>query len=188
METLLIGFGGNLISPVGSPQQTIIAAAGHLQRQGIDDLRMSGWFQSTPVPATGQPDFCNTVAVAQAELSPKALLELFQETETRFGRRPAERWSARTLDIDLLAYGAEVLPSLDAWWAVVNDPDPAAILNEPVVPHPRLHKRAFVLKPLASLLPTWVHPVTGQSLEDLCKASEVVEQWETVVEKTEFSA
>jgi 2-amino-4-hydroxy-6-hydroxymethyldihydropteridine diphosphokinase len=179
-QTILVGLGANLTSPVGAPEQTIRAAISYLEKGYIEDVRVSSYYRSTPVPATGQPDFVNVVLVATTSLAAQALLDLFQATETQYGRRPAERWSARTLDIDLLAYGNGILPNADSWNDVVSDPDPAATLSAPVVPHPRLHKRAFVVKPLIDIAPEWRHPVLGKTISDLKDQPEVLEQWASV--------
>lgn len=181
---ILLAFGGNLSSPLGGPHETIAAAAKHLASEGLSDLVLSAFYETTPVPDTGQPNFVNVAAKAKSALSAGELLQLFQNTEKRFGRQPAERWSARTLDIDLLAYGHAVLPDVKGWEAVVGSADPAAILQEPVVPHPRLHRRAFVLRPLMDIAPGWQHPVLEKTVKDLCRSKEVQAQWQTVVEKT----
>ena len=98
-------------------------------------VAVSSLFRSAPVDATG-PDYVNAVAELRSALEPETLLAQLQQIEQRFGRERAYRHAPRTLDLDLLLYGARRIAS--------------ATLT---LPHPRLHLRAFVLAPLAELAP-----------------------------------
>ncbi len=138
-----------------------------LQKLAIEIIGVSSVYQTAPVPVSDQPDFLNIAVKAETNLSAPELLDAFQRIEVGCGRKPAERWSARTMDIDLLAYGVKVMPANRSWQAVVDDSDPAAFLREPVVPHPRLHKRAFVLVPLLDIATDWLHPVLKMSVGEL---------------------
>ena len=104
-----------------------------------------------PVPMSDQPWYVNGVAEIETNLGPAALLALLHETEASFGRMRRVRNEARPLDLDLLAYGDRVL---------TEEP-------RPLIPHPRLHERAFVLLPLAEIAPDWRHPGLGESLQAL---------------------
>ncbi len=175
-EQILIALGGNLISPIGLPQLTIPHAVDMLNNSGVQVTHLSSMYETCPVPASGQPDFVNMVVKAETNLSATKLLVLFKELERECGRKKGERWSARTLDIDLIAYGKSVLPNLESWHSVVNDSDPAAYLEEPVVPHPRMHKRGFVLIPLREIGPNWLHPVLNLTVEQMCESKEINEE------------
>jgi 2-amino-4-hydroxy-6-hydroxymethyldihydropteridine diphosphokinase len=85
-------------------------------------------------------------------LSPAALLTLLHEVEASFGRKRAEPNAPRTLDLDILDYEGRVEQ------------------GPPVLPHPRMAGRAFVLLPLRDVAPDWRHPVSGQSISDLISA------------------
>jgi 2-amino-4-hydroxy-6-hydroxymethyldihydropteridine diphosphokinase len=128
-------------------------AVEHLSRL-IDGLRVSAPRQTAPVDVPdNQPDYLNAVAVGRTQLGPRALLDELLALEQRRGRtRPSLR-AARTLDLDLILYGSEVLaePTL-------------------TVPHPRFRERPFVLEPLAALVPRWRDPVTGQTMAALWRA------------------
>ena len=152
---IFIGLGANLPSRAGAPQATLEAALADLERAGVRILGRSGWWETAPVPISDQPWFVNAVAAVATDLSPAALLALVHRIEADYGRERLVVNGARTLDLDLLAYDDKVNPGPDS----------------PILPHPRLHERAFVLRPLAELAvrlaPGWVHPATGRPMADL---------------------
>jgi len=152
---ILIGIGANLPSPRwGTPRMICEAALEELRRQGIGVRARSRWFESAPVPLSDQPWFVNGVALLDTDLAPEPLLEKLHGIERLFGRERRERNEPRVLDLDLLAYGD----------LVRQGPEP------PILPHPRLAERAFVLLPLRDLLPQWRHPADGRSLAELIAA------------------
>ena len=118
-------------------------------------LRRSRWYESAPVPLSDQPWYVNGVAEVETELGPERLLALLHEVEAAFGRVRREANAPRTLDLDLIAYGA----------LVRGEEGPP-----PVLPHPRMAGRAFVLLPLTEILPGWRHPVLGRSAAELAAA------------------
>jgi 2-amino-4-hydroxy-6-hydroxymethyldihydropteridine diphosphokinase len=92
------------------------------------------------------------------------VLALLHAVEGRHGRARAQRWGARTLDLDLLALGDLVLPDAatqDLWRALPPDRQRIEAPRQVILPHPRLQDRAFVLVPLADVAPDWRHPRTG---------------------------
>lgn len=125
-----IGLGANL----GQARETIEHALDALkQTPGIESLIVAPFYGSDPVDAQG-PSFVNTVAEVQTHLAPLALLDALQVIEHTYGRERPFRNAPRTLDLDLLWYeGVEM--------------DNARL----TLPHPRMHERAFVLKPLRDL-------------------------------------
>ena len=136
MTIAYVGLGANL----GDREGTIRAAVAQLP--GL--VAVSPLRETDPVGVTDQPQFLNGVAALETELAPRALLDVLLAVERRLGRERKERWGPRTIDLDLLLYGDEVI-----------DEDGLT------VPHPRLRERRFVLEPLADLAPTLVVPGLG---------------------------
>lgn len=150
---ILIGIGSNLSGGrFASPQDVCNSALEELERQGCTIRRRSRWYESAPVPASDQPWFVNGVVEITTTLTPAELLARLHAIEQAFGRIRRERNEARVLDLDLLAYDD-----------IVSD-------TPPVLPHPRLHERSFVLLPLAEIAPHWRHPVTGRTVSELVAA------------------
>jgi 2-amino-4-hydroxy-6-hydroxymethyldihydropteridine diphosphokinase len=155
---IVLGLGGNLPSRrFGEPRATLEAALRALDSSDIRVRRRSQWYRSQPVPDDGQPWYVNGVAELETALAPPELLARLLDLEHRFGRVRRARWAPRVIDLDVLAYH-----ELSNW----DDPN----APPPIVPHPRLHERAFVLVPLAELAPAWRHPVLRRSVEDLLRA------------------
>lgn len=135
-----VGLGANL----GEAQTQVEAAFDALAAcAGLQLVGRSSLYRSAPVDAGG-PDYVNAVAVLDSRLPPVALLRVLQAIETRFGRERPYPNAPRTLDLDLLLHG-----------------DICLATPELTLPHPRLHLRAFVLRPLAELAPDLVLPGRG---------------------------
>jgi 2-amino-4-hydroxy-6-hydroxymethyldihydropteridine diphosphokinase len=148
---ILVGIGSNLAAlGFNSPRATAAAALESLAAGGAAVTGRSRWYLSEPVPPSDQPWFVNAVASLDTALDATALLDLLLAVEDRFGRRRGIANAARTLDLDLLDYHGRRCRS------------PRLTL-----PHPRLHRRRFVLLPLAEIAPGWRHPRLGLGAGDL---------------------
>ena len=151
---IVIGLGANLPSArYGDPRAACEAALDALRASGLGVGRRSRWYRSAPVPPSGQPWFVNGVAEIETELSAGALLAVLHRTERDMGREHRVRNEARVIDLDLLIYGDRL-----------SRPG-----ETPVLPHPRLAERAFVLLPLAELAPAWRHPGSGRSVAEMIR-------------------
>lgn len=146
---IYIGLGSNLPSKAGAPLNTVKAALKLMPQFGIKVVKVSPWYESAPVPASDQPWFINGVAEIETDHSPEKLLDNLFAIEREFGRQRGELNAARPLDLDLLDYKGMVLK------------------EGLILPHPRLHERAFVLYPLRDIAPDWVHPVLGLGIQAL---------------------
>jgi 2-amino-4-hydroxy-6-hydroxymethyldihydropteridine diphosphokinase len=140
VERVFVGLGANLGDARGS-LQSAVAQIGRLP--GTKLVTLSPFYVTAPVDAAG-PDYTNAVLEISTELQPAALLHALHGLEAEHGRLRPYRNAPRTLDLDLLLYGQRV------------SEDPALML-----PHPRLHQRAFVLRPLLDIAPSLVHPLLG---------------------------
>lgn len=145
---ILLGLGGNLpFSGRATPRTTLEAALAALPAHGIAVAALSPWYASAPVPASNQPWYVNAVARIETGLSPEGALAALHAVEREFGRERGAPNAARTVDLDLLAWGRLV--------RLAGPP--------PLLPHPRMGLRAFVLAPLADLAPQWQHPLDGRT-------------------------
>ena len=136
MITAYIGLGANLDQPLAQVEGAARQLAALPDSQL---LALSPRYASAPMGPQDQPDYVNAVAALATRLSPLALLDALQAIEQAHGRQRLVRWGARTLDLDLLLYGDQ-------------------LINEPrlTVPHPGMLERAFVLVPLLDVAPTLV--------------------------------
>lgn len=148
MASCLIGLGANM----GASACVLRRALDALGARGRVEA-VSRFYLSRPYGVTDQPDFVNAVARVELEAWPQEVLGWLHELEDRFGRRRTRHWGPRTLDLDLLAY--------DDW--VYRG-------YELTLPHPELERRAFVLEPMRDVAPGWVHPGTGQALDEALAA------------------
>ena len=143
-----IGLGSNLENP---SQQIHAARADIVALSQVEERAFSSLYQSPPMGPTDQPDYVNAVMAITTALSPLALLHSLQAIENHHGRVRLERWGARTLDLDILLYGDEIIALPD--------------LN---IPHTGLAERAFVLYPLYEIAPRLIIPKLGR-ISDLSK-------------------
>ncbi len=151
---IVIALGANLPSDVGPPVRTLEAAVAEMETRGLTISARSSWYETPPdpppKPPSHQPDYVNGVVAVETGLTPRALLDLLLEIETTFGRaRSSEKNAPRSLDLDIIAYND-----------LVQD-------GPPILPHPRMTDRPFVLLPLNDIAPDWVHPVESATAAEL---------------------
>ncbi len=151
-----IGLGSNLANPVEQIQAARIAIT---QLADVQELAFSDLYRSSPMGPQDQPDYVNAVMAVKTDLPPIDLLRCLQRIENNQGRvRKSERWGARTLDLDILIYGDQLIE-----------------LPDLIVPHVGIAERAFVLYPLYQIAPQLQVPGKG-SVADLlerCPAHEL---------------
>jgi len=113
-------------------------------------------YETPPWGYENQPAFLNMVVKATTDLEPGALLSFLKQIEGELGRKQNFRWGPRLIDLDILFYDDLVI-----------DTPPL------VIPHPRLHERAFVLVPLSDVAPNLIHPILGKSIQELLKGGDI---------------
>jgi 2-amino-4-hydroxy-6-hydroxymethyldihydropteridine diphosphokinase len=150
MERVYIGLGSNLATPLAQLRSALASLAA-LPHSNL--IARSSFYASDPLGPADQPRYVNAVAALDTALSPLALLDRLQTIELEQGRtRKAERWGPRTLDLDILLFGNQKV-------------DIARL----TVPHYHMHARAFVLYPLAEIVPE-LHLPDGRTLSELLSA------------------
>jgi len=148
-----VGLGGNVGDAAASLREAFVALG---QLPGSRLLRASRLYRTPAWGVTAQPDFVNAVAMIETSLGPTALLQELLRIERDAGRERladgSDRWGPRTLDLDLLLYGGDVIatPGLS-------------------VPHPHMHERAFVLVPLLEIAPDALIPGRGAAADALAE-------------------
>ncbi|HTZ23490.1 MAG TPA: 2-amino-4-hydroxy-6-hydroxymethyldihydropteridine diphosphokinase [Streptosporangiaceae bacterium] len=148
--TVVLALGSNLGDRLASLQGGVDVLCA---RPGLFGVEVSPVYQTAPVGGPAQPEYLNAVLVATTALSARAVLERSREAESALGRVRGQRWGPRTLDVDVIVYGAEVS----------DDP-------ELTLPHPRAHERAFVLAPWHDVDPGAVIPGHGRVADLLAAA------------------
>jgi 2-amino-4-hydroxy-6-hydroxymethyldihydropteridine diphosphokinase len=152
---IYIGLGANLPSPEhGTPRATLDAAMRALELRGLAIVARSAVYESEPVPVSDQSWYLNAVIEVATDLSAPEVLAMLHSVENAFGRVRGLRNEARVLDLDLLDHRGEVQEGPDS----------------PLLPHPRLTDRAFVLLPLRDIAPAWRHPVSGRTIAELLES------------------
>ena len=142
--TAYLGLGSN----EGNRHQYLLEAIQILdQHDEVHVANQSTVHETTPVSHIEQGDFLNQVVQVETALDPPSLLRVCLDTEASLGRVREERWGPRTIDIDILFYGDDIIE-----------------LNGLTIPHPEVHKRSFMLTPLAEIAPEHVHPVLKSSI------------------------
>lgn len=149
---IFIALGSNMPGPAGeSPEEVLRAAVAALEARGIVlALRSSVWL-TAPVPKSDQALYRNAVVATQSAPAPAELMRDLHEIERQFGRVRGEKNAPRSLDLDILDYRGRA----------------EHCSGGPILPHPRMHERGFVLFPLQEIAPEWAHPVLGKNVSQM---------------------
>lgn len=171
----LIALGANLPREGSEPAETLEAALGALEREGLKLEARSRWYRSAAFPPGSGPDFVNGAARLSGaqDMTAQTVLAALHAVERALGRERRVRWAPRVCDLDLIAMGPVVLPdreTLARWMALPAEEAGRTPPDTLLLPHPRLQERGFVLAPLAEIAPQWRHPVTGQTVLEMLDA------------------
>lgn len=145
MSVVFISIGSNLGNRVQNCLNAIEEICSFSKLSAV-----SSAYETEPVGVNDQPWFVNCVVKIETALSPLSLLKQLQDTEQKLGRRCKGTLEPRTIDLDIVFYDNLVFKT-----------------QELVIPHPRAHKRRFVLEPMCEIEPDFLHPVIGLSIREL---------------------
>ena len=157
VNAVQLALGANVRGLWGEPRASLLRACRELEAAGIEIVRCSNFYVTTPIGGRRQPRYLNAVLTVRTSAAPGALLRLVKSMERRAGRKLAPRMSARPLDIDILDYAGRR----------IGRPGGHRRHGQLILPHPEMHRRAFVLRPLQDVAPHWQHPVFGRPVKAL---------------------
>jgi 2-amino-4-hydroxy-6-hydroxymethyldihydropteridine diphosphokinase len=147
IEKVILEFGSN----TGSRLKNIGAAVKEISlNNGLNILALSPVYETEPWGYRNQRKFLNCAGAYLCRLSPPELMKTINKIEKKIGRTKRGKWQAREIDIDVLFYGNRVYKK-----------------NNLIIPHTFIQERNFVLKPLAELMPGFIHPVLNKSISFL---------------------
>lgn len=148
MSTVYIGIGSNL----GDRHKNCLRAVELLKQSGLSVTKQSSVHETEPWGITDQPAFLNMAVEIETVLLPIELLALLKKIEKDMGRQETVRWGPRIIDLDILLYD-DITLNTDAL----------------IIPHPLMHEREFVLRPLSELAEDLIHPVLEKKIGELLK-------------------
>ena len=152
---ILIGLGSNISGLWGTPRSTVEKAFKALNQFPVRLIKVSTLLATKPFGNKNQPDFINAVAIIESALSPITLLSRLHHIEKLAGRKRGRRWGPRTLDLDILAYKGRILIPTGKGRAGLR------------LPHEGIHRRDFVLLPIAEIAPRWKHPILHKTAKEM---------------------
>lgn len=146
MAKVYLGLGSN----IGDRESNLKRALDMLPARGVLIRKRSSLYETEPWGERNQPLFLNMVVESETALAPQALLGVLKDVEAALGREKARKWGPRIIDLDILLYNH-------------------IILSEDFlkIPHPCMHEREFVLRPLHEIAPDAMHPLLGMNMREL---------------------
>lgn len=148
MPTAYLGLGSNIGNRERHIDEALLALNRHEQ---IAVVRVSNYVETDPAGGPdGQGPFLNAATQITTDMTPMELLDACQDIEENMGRRRIERWGPRLIDIDIELYAEEIVRKADL-----------------KIPHPLMHERLFVLKPLCQIAPDVTHPKLGKTAREM---------------------
>jgi 2-amino-4-hydroxy-6-hydroxymethyldihydropteridine diphosphokinase len=164
---IIIALGSNLSNKFGPPKPALQKAIQELEAAGIRTIRISNLYETEAHAYIPQPNFLNAAITINTTLPADNLLQVLKRIEAEAGR-PKEKsgkapyflWKPRPLDLDIVSY-----KGLICNWGAHHLCGAMRV----ILPHPRAHERAFVLRPLTDIAPEWHHPVFGLTAAQLLK-------------------
>ncbi len=173
LSKAVIALGANLSLRGHGPKVTLEQSLAAMADAGLVIRAASRFFATPCFPAGAGPDYVNAAVLIETDLTPQGVLDLLHSIEHDFERAREQRWGMRTLDLDLVCWGDQVLPDDTEYQRWLTLPPEDQIKSAPdqlILPHPRLQDRAFVLVPMADVAPDWCHPVLDRTVAQMVAA------------------
>ncbi len=148
MSITYISIGSNL----GDREENCKQAINLIEKNGIVIKKQSRMYETAPCGLKGQPKFINMAVEVETDKKPEELLRVLKEIEKEIGRTETVKWGPRVIDLDIIFYNDLILKTQDL-----------------EIPHPYMHERAFVLKPLCEIAPDKKHPVIKKTVKEMLK-------------------
>ena len=158
VSSAFIALGSNLNLEGFSSHELLKEAIREFGKSKLELQAISRFFKNPAFPIGSGPDFVNAVIQLHA-------------IEKKFGRSRGKRWGERTLDLDLIAFDQSIKPNKSVylyWHDLKQEKQIFEAPSDLILPHPRMHERAFVLIPLLDIAPSWIHPVLMKNTSQLC--------------------
>ena len=156
-KTAIISIGTNL----GDKKRNIELTKFELKKNDIKIIKSSSKYETLSWPNKAKPKFINVVLLIKTRLSAHDLLKKCLSIEKKLGRKRIKKNEPRSCDIDIIDYDSKIIKK--------------NLKNDLSVPHPRMHKRNFVLVPLFEVSKSWVHPLKKTSIKDLINSLKIEE-------------
>lgn len=175
---VILALGSNATENVSDNSRILGDALARIKGCGIKICALSPTYRTAAFPAGSGPDFANACALGETDAAADTVLQALHGIEAAMGRVRTRRWGQRVIDLDLLAVGDAILPNRDTvaqWIDLPPDRQAQEAPGQLILPHPRLHQRAFVLVPMADVAPDWVHPVLGLTVLQMLAALDPAE-------------
>lgn len=147
---IFLGFGSNLANRYGGRRLIVLRALEKLESKGVRIVKSSPFYETTPSDARRDPMFVNMVTQVETDLSPEELFQACMDVEHDLGCTRILNNGARIIDIDLIAYGDNIIKT-----------------KEFVLPHPDLKNLGCLLYPLLDVAPHWINPTSKQSIPEM---------------------
>ncbi|WP_375688364.1 2-amino-4-hydroxy-6-hydroxymethyldihydropteridine diphosphokinase [Pseudooceanicola sp. LIPI14-2-Ac024] len=167
----LAAIGGNQPNGPLSPVENVLSGLAALGPAGLHLTACSALYRTPAFPSGSGPDFVNAAMAFTSAMAPDEVMEKMHLIEAAHNRERRERWAGRTLDLDLLDCDGIVQPDGETWrhWHdLAPERQRETAPGQLILPHPRLHERAFVLVPLRDVAPAWRHPILARTVAEMC--------------------
>ena len=171
ISSAFIALGSNLNLDGFSPLNLLKEAIIEFDKTNLQLQAISRFFKNPAFPIGSGPDFVNAVIKVRTHEKEQNVMDQLHAIEKKFGRSRGKRWGERTLDLDLIAFDQSIKPNKSVylyWHDLKQENQIFEAPSDLILPHPRMHERAFVLIPMLDIAPNWIHPVLLKNISQLC--------------------